>query len=163
MVEEKQKTKVEDKKIVEKPKKEVLVKNEKDYIASAFIRDLAISTKQSVEICNFLRNKKLDKAKLLLNEVIIKKRAIPFKRYNRDMGHKPGIGAGRYPIKACKEIIRILNSVEANAENKGLDIKNLLIFDICANKGVGQWHYGRKRRRRMKRTHISIQVRELEK
>lgn len=169
--EKKTKGKVEEKKVVEKPKKEAKKvekketkpMKEEDHIASVFVSDLAISTKQSVEVCNFLRNRRLEQAKSLLNEVIAKKRAVPFKRYNRDTGHKPGIAAGRYPIKTCKEILRLLDSVEANAENKALDTKNLVLFDIRANQGPGQWHYGRKRRRKMKRTHIIIQVKELEK
>ena len=65
---------------------------------------LSISTKQSVEIASFIRNRKISQAKSLLSEVINKKRAVPFKRYNRDTGHKPGkIASGRYPEKASKE------------------------------------------------------------
>ncbi len=150
----------------QKEKKEVKVNKDKisnEHFASLFVRNLPISTKQCVEICGFLRNKRLDKAKRMLDDVINKKRAVPFKRYNRDMGHKPGMAAGRFPVKASKEILRLLNSVEANADNKGLDVNNLVLFDIHASQGMNQWHYGRKRRIRMKRTHIIIKVKELEK
>ena len=106
------------------------------HFASVNAYALPISTKQSVEIASFLRNRKVSQAKTLLSEVIAMKMAVPFKRYNRDVGHKPGIAAGRYPIKASKEFLNLLNTLEANAEFKGLDSKNLIISTIKANKGT---------------------------
>jgi len=124
---------------------------------------LSISTKQSVEIASFIRNRKISQAKSLLSEVINKKRAVPFKRYNRDTGHKPGkIASGRYPEKASKEFIKLLSALEANAEYKGLDSKNLVISEVIANKGTQQLHPGRHRGRVMKRTHIKIVAKEVE-
>ncbi len=130
--------------------------------AKLISKDLRISIKQSVEICNFVRNKNLLKAQNILQSVLDKKTAIPFKRYNRDTGHKPGIASGRYPEKATQEILSLLKGVQANAENKGMDSKNLIITKIIANKGAQQFHFGRKRRRLMKRTHIEIEVSEPE-
>tara|TARA_Y100000034_G_C6749931_1_gene333253 strand:- start:197 stop:721 length:525 start_codon:yes stop_codon:yes gene_type:complete len=127
--------------------------------AKASGRDLGISTKQSVEICSFIRGKTTEKAKTLLKEVIEMKRAVPFKRYNQNTGHKPGMAAGRYPVNACVEILKIVNSVESNANDKSLSTP-LIIKDIKANKASNTWHYGRQRRRRMKRTHIDIIVAE---
>ncbi len=126
-------------------------------------KDLRISTKQCVEICSFIRNKNLLKTQKVLEEVIKKKIAVPYKRYNRDTGHKPGIAAGRYPVKATTEILKLLKSVQSNAEDKGLDTNLLSITKSIANKGSDQWHAGRKRRRRMKRTHIQLEVSEIEK
>lgn len=123
-------------------------------------KDLRISNKQSIEICNFLRNRDLKKAKQLLENVLKKKVAVPFKLFNTDMGHKPGIASGRFPMNASKEILGLLHGVEANAENKGLNKNNLYISKIVANMGAGQFHFGRKRRRMMKRTHIFIEVAE---
>ena len=151
------------------PKKEEKPKVEKKEIqpgaheAFARLENIPVSTKHSVEICSFLRGKELEKAKRLLQQVIDKKMAVPFKRYNRDVGHKPGIAAGRYPEKATKEILKLLNLVQANAENKGLDRENLIISEIIANKGYQQMHYGRKRSRKFKRTHIEVSVQEIEK
>lgn len=123
-------------------------------------KDLRISTKQCVEICSFIRDKKIAKAKYALERVLKKKMAIPFKRYNRDIGHKHGIASGSYPINAGSEILRLLIELEANAENKGLSKNELYITKIMANKGAGQWHFGRKRRRKMKRTSIYIEASE---
>lgn len=135
-----------------------------EHFATAKAVNLPISTKQSVEIANFIRQKEVQKVKKLLNEVLDHKRAIPFKRYNRDTGHKSGkIASGRYPEKAIKHFQNLLNTVEANAENKGLDKNNLIIKEIKANLGAQQWHYGRLRRRKMKNTHLYIKVMENEK
>ena len=145
------------------PKKKVPVKKGDHDLAKVNSYGVPISTKQSYEICNFIRERKLEQAKRLLNEVLSMKKAVPFKRYNRDMGHKPSIASGRYPKKASEHFLKLLNAAEANAENLGLDTKNLVIKDINASLGSAPWHGGRKRRRKMKRTNISIVVKEMEK
>jgi large subunit ribosomal protein L22 len=148
---------------VETKKVETKSEDKKEHFAIAKSLNLPISTKQSVEIANFIRLKETSKAKMLLNEVLEHKKAVPFHRYNRDTGHKPGnIAAGRYPEKAIQNFIILINSVEANAEDKGLDSKNLIITEMKADKGPQQWHQGRMRRRRMKNTHLSIKVVEKE-
>ncbi len=143
----------------ETPKKKEVKKIEHS-IAKASSFGLPISAKFSYEILNFIKHKELAKAKGILHEVISMKKAIPFKRYNRDLGHKPGIGPGRYPIKAIESILSVLDSAEANAENLGLDVKNLYIYGASASLGSRPWHGGRKRRRQMKRTNLTIMVKE---
>jgi large subunit ribosomal protein L22 len=134
---------------------------EEENVAKAVGVALPISTKQSIEICNFIRRKPLEKAKQMLIDVMNKKIAVPFKRFNDDMGHKRGkIAAGRYPEKSCSHILKLLESVEANAQFKGLNTANLAITHICAQKAARPWHYGRQRRRKMKRTNIEVIVEE---
>ena len=133
---------------------------DKEHTAKAIGVALPVSFKQSVEICNFIRNKKVSSAKKLLQEVVEKKRAVPFKRFDFDLGHKRKIGPGRYPENASKEIIRLIESVESNAQFKGLNTSNLVITHINAHKASKAWHYGRKSRRKMKRTNIEIFVQE---
>ncbi len=82
--------------------------------------------------------------------------AVRFTRFNKGVGHKPGIGPGRYPIKASKEILDLLKSAEANAQFKVLNTANLIIGHISANKASDSWHYGRQRRRKMKRTNVEV-------
>ncbi len=132
----------------------------KENMARAIGISLPISTKHSIEICNFIRNKNLSKARDLLKDVIEEKISVPFKRFKGGVGHKKGIGSGRYPKKSSIEIIKLLNTVEANAQFKGLNTSNLFIKHICAQKAPRQWHYGRQRRRKMKRTHIEVIVEE---
>ena len=132
-------------------------------MARAIGMALPISFKQSVEICVFIENKNVNDAKKLLQNVSEKKLAIPFKRFIFDLGHKKKIGPGRYPEKASKEFIKLIEAVEANAQFKGLNTSNLVIKHISAHKAGKAWHYGRKTRRRMKRTNVEIVVEEAKK
>ena len=125
-------------------------------------KDLSISTKQSVEICSYLKNKRTTQAKGILQDAINLKQAIPFKRYNKDVSHRKGIvKIGKYPQKASTTIKKLIESVESNAQNQGLDKNNLIIIHMAAHKASKPWHMGRHRRRKMKRTHVEIVVEEL--
>ena len=122
---------------------------------------LPISTKKAVELCSFVRGRGLSAAVRLLEDVMAEKVAIPFRKYAKGgTGHKPGIGPGRYPKKACAEVVKLLKQAEANARVKGLDATNLIVSSILAKKGAMSWHFGRQRRRRMKRTHVEVVVTE---
>jgi large subunit ribosomal protein L22 len=132
----------------------------KENMARAFGRSLPISFKQSIEICNFIRNKNVNYAKNVLSKVIDHKQAIPFKKFNDNTGHKKGIMAGRYPKKASMGILDLINSVESNAQFKGLNTANLVITHITANNASKVTHFGRKRSRLAKRTNVEIVVQE---
>ena len=133
----------------------------KELMARAVGRDLSISKKQSVEICKWLRHKPLLKAKKMLEEVIAMKQAVPMTRFNWNVGHRPGIGPGRYPKKSAAAILGILKSAEANAQTKGLNTGNLHIVHINAQKATTPIHYGRQRGTKMKRTHIELVLQEM--
>ena len=129
---------------------------DKNSLATARGLDLPISTKHSIEICNFIRYKQVNKAKKQLNLVLKKRLAIPLTRFHKDRGHRKGsIGPGFYPLKAAKEVLNLLNLLEANARNKGLNTEALFLKTIKANKASRPIRHGR-RRRSMKRTHIEI-------
>ena len=131
--------------------------------ATAIGTSLPISTKQSVEICSFIRGKTTEKSKMLLEQVQEKKIAVPYKKFNGDIGHKRGrIAAGRYPLKAIAEILKLIKSVEANADVKGLSTP-LIIKEIMASQASRSWHHGRQRRIKTKRTHVKITVEEVKK
>ncbi len=121
----------------------------------AVIKDADISVKTSVEICNFIRGKNVDKAMRILEDVLEKTQAIPFKVYNRNIGHVPGMGSARYPQKASKVILQLLKDAKANAINKGLS-SDLIIAHIVPNKAAEPHHYGRQRGTKMKRSHIEV-------
>ncbi len=124
--------------------------------AKAYGRDLGISTKKSVEICNNIRGKKLTKAEQILEKAITKERPIVMKRYIRDAAHKKGMATGKYPVKAANSILKILKNAESNAQNKGLSTKDMVVQHVVAHKASTPWRYGRQRRRKTKRTHIEI-------
>lgn len=119
-------------------------------------QSLPISTKHSVEICNFIRSKNLQKAKTQLELVLKKKLAIPLKYFHKDRGHKKGIGPGFYPQNASKEIINLLNGLEANARVKGMDVNTLFLETIIANKASRPRKPGRFFGRHAKRTNIKM-------
>lgn len=129
------------------------------HIAIARALNVPISTKHCVEICRSLRFKDVSYAKKFLEEVSVLQRAVPYKRFIQDTGHKAGMSAGRYPQKAAKEILRLLKSVEANAQAKGLDTSNLKIIKLLANKASIPFSGGRHRTG-TKRTHVEVEVRE---
>ena len=68
----------------------------KEHMAKTMGRALPISTKYSVEVCSFIRKKKLEQAKKLLKGVVDQKVPLPIKRYKRDIPHKTGVGPGKY-------------------------------------------------------------------
>ncbi len=123
-------------------------------------KSVPISTKMSVEICSAVKGKNLVQARRILHDVLNMKRALPIKRFNADLGHKPGMASGRYPINASKAFLNLLDSVEANAQNKGLNVNDLIIVHAKADKGEARWHFGRKGRAKMKNTHVSLIVEE---
>ncbi|HLD97004.1 MAG TPA: 50S ribosomal protein L22 [Candidatus Nanoarchaeia archaeon] len=124
---------------------------------------LPISMKKTVEVCKFVKGRRVADAIRLLRMVDDEKIAIPFGTYAKGgTGHKPGIGPGRYPKKVCVEVVKLLNQVSFNAKNKGLDSTKLVVSSMVAKKGANAWHFGRQRRRRMKRTHVEVVVTESE-
>ncbi len=129
-------------------------------IASLNAKSVPISTKMSIEICNLIRYRPLSRSRRLLQDVVDMKRAISIRRFNADLGHKPGMGPGRFPIIASKTFLKLFDSVEANAENKGLNVNNLVITFAKADKGEARWRSGRKGRTKMKNTHIQLVVEE---
>ncbi|MGV8151002.1 MAG: 50S ribosomal protein L22 [Candidatus Woesearchaeota archaeon] len=132
-----------------------------DKMAKASYRNINISTKHAVEICNYIRGRSLSQAKRLLVQSIELKRAIPLKIYTNGPGHKSGMGSGRFHVKACEHVLAALNSAEANAKNKGLNVSELKVTHIVAQKAGKQWHYGRKKRSIFKNAHLEVALEEV--
>ena len=126
--------------------------------------NLTISRKFAVEVARFIRGKELSAAKKMLEGVVHQTLAVPFHRYNFDLGHKRGAkGPGRYPKKAARALLQLLCSAEANAENKGLDTASLYVARALVHKGNTVSKPGRHRGRRGKRTHVELVLAEREK
>jgi large subunit ribosomal protein L22 len=110
---------------------------EDDALAKAIGKEIHISPKHSIELCNAIRGKNLDDAKEILENVIDKTRPIPFKRHNRGVGHRKGkgFGPGRYPVRAANAILKVLDAAESNAEYSGLDTESMVVKHVAANRG----------------------------
>lgn len=132
-----------------------------EHTATAKATSLHVSTKHSIEISRALRYKTVAFAKDYLESVIEKEKAIPFRRFNSNVGHKAGMAAGRYPVKAAKEFLTLMKSVESNAQDKGL-ASDLKIIKIISNRASIPFTGGRNRTS-TKRTHLEVEVKELSK
>ncbi len=143
------------------------IKVDGEKYAKSFGRNLPISLKDSVNLCRALKGMKLDDAKEYLEDIIKKKRAVPYFRYLDSISHRRGIGPGKYPVKEAKYILKVLENAEANAENKDLDTDNLYIMHITAHKGQIYKRYmprafGRSTEIRRDRVHIEVILEERE-
>ena len=103
--------------------------------AKALGRDLPISPKKSVEVCNMVRGLDVNGAIKILEEVIQEKRAVPYKKHKKKVSHQKGIGPGGYPKKVAKYIRDLIEEAKTNAEDKALDSDNMRIVCIAAHEG----------------------------
>ncbi len=115
-------------------------KYDKSKHVRASIREVDISHKHAIEICRAIKGMKLEKAKEYLERVVAKKQPVPFRSYHTKVGHrselKNSFPAGRYPVKAASEILKLLNNLEANSEYKGMDLDRIVIIHANAYPGV---------------------------
>jgi len=149
MNEEKNKMKNEGKaKIVETPKKS---ESNKEAIVNG--RDLPISTKQSMAISDYIKNKNVDKAIVMLEEVIAFKKPVPM---SGELPHRKGeIMSGRYPINASKVFIKLLKGLKANALNLGIEIEDKVLACKC---NVAPRPFRKFGRTKFKRTHVTVRL-----
>ena len=112
--------------------------DDEETVAKAVLREAPISPKHAVELAREIRGMLLSEAKVFLEDIISMRRAVPFKRYNRKIPHRRGLYkwyAGRYPVKAAKYFLKLLDNLENNADFKGLDTARLKIIHCIALKG----------------------------
>jgi len=115
---------------------------------------LPISTKTSAAICRFIKGKNIQKVISDLEQVISCKKPVPMKG---EIPHRKGkIMSGRYPKKASEYFIKLLNTLQANANVNGLE--NPIIIEAIAN--IASQPYGKFGRVRRKRSHVKIVVKE---
>ncbi len=106
-----------------------------DTTAKARAKDQPISPKFAREVAGMIRGMKVETAMIKLEEVIAMEKAVPLKRYNKRVSHKKGVGPGRYPVKASKSILAVIQSASSNAEYKGLSPSNMAITTITIARG----------------------------
>lgn len=109
--------------------------------ARVYGRGLPVSIKSSGVVCRKITGMNLEKAKAFLENMRKEKQSIKGKHYT----------------KATEEILSLLKSAEANAENKGLDASRLMVH---ASPHQG-FRFMRPRRLKMrgtkkKMTHIQV-------
>lgn len=112
------------------------MESDPDISAKAVGRDMPVSPKFAREVVGMIRGLNAEDAAIMLEEVMEKKRPVPLKRYKKRVSHKAGVGPGRYPVKAAKAILSVLESAMSNAEYKGLDVDNMVISTISVSRGM---------------------------
>lgn len=127
-----------------------------DKMVRSGARNLPVSTKACIMICQQIRGMKIVDAKRFLDDVVAHKRPIVYTRFTDGVGHRPGkIASGRYPEKAVLAVRKLLVNLENNAQQKGLG-EDLQIIFSSANKGVHRGRFGRQSRRTAKATHLDM-------
>lgn len=125
----------------------------------AIVRGMSvpISTLHSIAICRFIKGKKIEDAIEYLEQTVRGKKAIPMKG---EIPHRHGyIGnkrmmSGRFPKNASQEIIKLLKSLNSNANMH--DIPNPIISEASAS--IASRPYGRFGSIKHKRTHVTIRA-----
>ncbi len=129
------------------------IKKEEVYVNATSV---PVSTKYAMNICKFVKGKRIGDAIRDLEQVTMLKKAIPMKG---EYAHKKGKGmsSGRYPQRAAKHFIVLLKSLAGNANNH--EILEPIIVEARANWAPApRGRFGRVRR---KRTHITLRAVEM--
>ena len=118
-----------------------------DTSAKAMLRERPISLKHSKAIAREIKGKTVADAREYLEAVLNEERSVPFKQHNSGVGHRndiDGWDAGRYPEKASKDFLKLLENVASNADQQGFDGDEMVITHVAPHK-VGE-SQGRKPR-----------------
>lgn len=113
------------------------IETDPETTARGIIRDRPISLKHSKEIARELRGMTVGEARRYLAAVLEKRRSVPFKQHNSGVGHRSdlqGWDAGRYPQKATKAFVELLENVAANATEQGFDAEAMTIIHLAPHK-----------------------------
>jgi len=135
--------------------------------AKATYPNSPISPRDALEVARTIKGMKLEDAKEFLEDVIAKKRAVPYRKFLDSVSHRKGVGPGRYPVKAAKYFLETLKNAENNAEFKQLDVDKLVIKSAVANLAPPIKYYtfkafGSSGKFYRERVHIQIILEELE-
>lgn len=136
----------------EKKKKQEIVKKDKAVMDG---RDLGMSKKHSMSICDFIRNRKIEDVIPRLEQVIKLNRPIKMKG-EIPHRHGKGMAGGRYPVNASKVFIKLLKTLNANAQVNG--IENAIISVAIANDASRPFKRGGSAR--FKRTNVYLEAKE---
>lgn len=115
--------------------------------------DLPISVKNAIYTCEYIKGKKIDEAIHMLEEVLKKKAVLPMRG---EIPHRKNGIVGRWPEKSTKVFIKLLKSLNANAQMAG--IENAYIHEGISN--LASRPHKRGGSQRFKRSHVLLTARE---
>ncbi len=104
--------------------------------ALAQFHDVDASYKDLTQVLGAIKGKRVAEANKILDDAIALRKAIPYRKFNKGMGHRSSLGGqkGRYPKKECTLVKALLRNAVANATHKGLDEKRLFVKQAAAFK-----------------------------
>ncbi len=97
--------------------------------------ELPMSPKKTYEVLNAIRGLPVARARIVLEDAVAMRRAIPFRRYNQETAHHRGTGPGRYAVKVARNVLSVLANAEENAEYEGLDADRLFVKVAACARG----------------------------
>jgi ribosomal protein L22 len=146
--------KVEEGKAEEKKEKKEEKKITKKEFAIMVGKDLGISKKHSMAICDMIRGKNPEKMIQELELIAKMKKPIIMRG---EIPHRKGnIMSGRYPINASRVFIKLLKTLVANSQVNGID--NPVISKAVPNDASRPFKRGGSMR--FKRTNVYLETRE---
>jgi len=116
--------------------------------------NLGMSPKESAQICNMIRNKNIDDAIQMVEEVISFKRPVRMTALEYPHQHGKGVAGACYPIEACKHFLRLLKNLKANGLHHELELEKVVIF-CKADKASRPYRRGGSR---FKRTNVMLKL-----
>ena len=108
--------------------------------AKAMLRERHMSHKHSKEIAREIKGKTAAEAVEYLEAVIEENKSVPFRSHNSGVGHRSdvdGWDAGRYPEKASKAFLDLLENGVNNADHQGFEGEEMTVSHVAAHK-VGE-------------------------
>jgi large subunit ribosomal protein L22 len=115
-------------------------------------RNLPVSLKHAIALCNFIRDRDIDRAIGLIEDASKMKIAVPMRG---EIPHRKGMMSGRYPQKAAGIILKLLKSLKANAIVNELELEKYKIY--CSPNSASR-PYRRFGQGRFKRVHLTIKL-----
>ncbi|QCC49725.1 50S ribosomal protein L22 [Halapricum salinum] len=111
-----------------------------DTTAKAMLRERQMSHKHSKAIAREIKGKTAGEAVTYLEAVVEGDQPVPFRQHNSGVGHRKNIDgwdAGRFPNKASKAFLDLLENAIGNADHQGFDGESMEIMHVAAHK-VGE-------------------------
>lgn len=106
----------------------------------AVARDIPVSYKKLVNLARALKGMSIEEARRYLEGVIKGTEPVPHWTYRKKIPHHKktserwGVPQARYPRKAAKYMLKLIQNLEANAEGKGLDVSRLRLVHVGVHK-----------------------------
>ena len=112
---------------------------ENNIVGKARNESIDASYKDLAAVCDNIRGLNVVHAIEFLEKAALGpkgKTPIRYKKYNKKLGHRKELGGkkGRYPVKAVRYVLKLLNDAINNAVVKGAEKEKLIIAHASANK-----------------------------